>query len=134
MFICDECIDLCNEIIRDELPAGDGAREARSDLPTPAEIKTNLDNYRMIATSTAMAKLYQNVLDKRIRAAVEPALDRNQYGFRPRLSALQASITLRSAQACAIMQHCDMDTIYQDIRKAYPSVQHHHVIEAARAS
>jgi len=45
VFICDECIDLCNEIIRDELPAGDVGREARSDLPTPAEIKTNLDNY-----------------------------------------------------------------------------------------
>jgi len=45
VFICDECIDLCNEIIRDELPAGDEARDARSDLPTPLEIKTNLDNY-----------------------------------------------------------------------------------------
>ncbi|WP_157609750.1 ATP-dependent Clp protease ATP-binding subunit ClpX, partial [Variovorax sp. Root473] len=45
VFICDECIDLCNEIIRDELPAGEEARDARSDLPTPLEIKTNLDNY-----------------------------------------------------------------------------------------
>ena len=45
VFICDECIDLCNEIIRDELPAGEEAREGRSDLPTPAEIKANLDNY-----------------------------------------------------------------------------------------
>ncbi|AMM26105.1 ATP-dependent Clp protease ATP-binding subunit ClpX [Variovorax sp. PAMC 28711] len=45
VFICDECIDLCNEIIRDELPAGDEARDARNDLPTPLEIKTNLDNY-----------------------------------------------------------------------------------------
>src|SRR5687768_1500568 len=45
VFICDECIDLCNEIIRDELPAGDESREARSDLPTPLEIKANLDNY-----------------------------------------------------------------------------------------
>jgi ATP-dependent Clp protease ATP-binding subunit ClpX len=45
VFICDECIDLCNEIIRDELPAGEEAREARSDLPTPLEIKANLDNY-----------------------------------------------------------------------------------------
>src|SRR5690349_4662134 len=45
VFICDECIDLCNEIIRDELPAGDEQREARGDLPTPLEIKTNLDNY-----------------------------------------------------------------------------------------
>ena len=44
VFICDECIDLCNEIIRDEQPAAD-AKDSRGDLPTPAEIKTNLDNY-----------------------------------------------------------------------------------------
>ncbi|HYP86438.1 ATP-dependent Clp protease ATP-binding subunit ClpX [Variovorax sp.] len=45
VFICDECIDLCNEIIRDELPAADEGREAKSDLPAPSEIKANLDNY-----------------------------------------------------------------------------------------
>src|SRR3569832_898635 len=45
VFICDECIDLCNEIIRDELPTGEENRDARGDLPTPAEIKANLDNY-----------------------------------------------------------------------------------------
>ncbi|MFT4266818.1 MAG: ATP-dependent Clp protease ATP-binding subunit ClpX [Xenophilus sp.] len=45
VFICDECIDLCNEIIRDEMPPADEAREGRGDLPTPAEIKHNLDNY-----------------------------------------------------------------------------------------
>ncbi|MCW5220101.1 ATP-dependent Clp protease ATP-binding subunit ClpX [Verminephrobacter aporrectodeae] len=45
VFICDECIDLCNEIIRDEIPVGGPVREARSDLPTPVELKHNLDNY-----------------------------------------------------------------------------------------
>ena len=45
VFICDECIDLCNEIIRDELPAGEDVRETRSDLPTPTEIKSTLDAY-----------------------------------------------------------------------------------------
>jgi len=45
VFICDECIDLCNEIIRDELPAGIDAGETHSDLPTPAEIKATLDGY-----------------------------------------------------------------------------------------
>jgi ATP-dependent Clp protease ATP-binding subunit ClpX len=45
VFICDECIDLCNEIIRDEQPAGEAAREGRGDLPTPTEIKANLDSY-----------------------------------------------------------------------------------------
>ena len=44
VFICDECIDLCNDIIREEAQAT--ARAAiRSELPTPAEIKAFLDQY-----------------------------------------------------------------------------------------
>ena len=42
VFICDECIELCNDIIRDELPAGAIGKDEKSDLPTPAEIKANL--------------------------------------------------------------------------------------------
>ncbi len=45
VFVCDECIELCNEIIRDELPATTEGKDAKGDLPTPSEIKTNLDNY-----------------------------------------------------------------------------------------
>jgi ATP-dependent Clp protease ATP-binding subunit ClpX len=45
VFICDECIDLCNDIIRDELPALEDATKDRDELPTPSEIKNNLDNY-----------------------------------------------------------------------------------------
>ena len=45
VFVCDECIDLCNEIIRDELPTTADARKAGDELPTPAEIKANLDSY-----------------------------------------------------------------------------------------
>jgi ATP-dependent Clp protease ATP-binding subunit ClpX len=44
VFVCDECIDLCNEIIRDELPASTES-VGKSDLPTPSDIKANLDNY-----------------------------------------------------------------------------------------
>jgi len=44
VFICDECIALCNDIIRDELPEeielGSG-----TDLPTPREISAILDQY-----------------------------------------------------------------------------------------
>ena len=45
VFICDECIDLCNDIIRDESSADSSAAVARSDLPTPAEICAILDQY-----------------------------------------------------------------------------------------
>ncbi|HRK39246.1 MAG TPA: ATP-dependent Clp protease ATP-binding subunit ClpX [Burkholderiaceae bacterium] len=46
VFICDECIDLCNDIIRDELPNLKAVDSKADDsLPTPAELKRNLDNY-----------------------------------------------------------------------------------------
>jgi ATP-dependent Clp protease ATP-binding subunit ClpX len=46
VFICDECIELCNDIIRDEVPAeGSAAKTSKSDLPMPSEIKASLDNY-----------------------------------------------------------------------------------------
>jgi len=44
VFVCDECIELCNEIIRDELPATTETA-GKGELPTPSEIKANLDNY-----------------------------------------------------------------------------------------
>jgi ATP-dependent Clp protease ATP-binding subunit ClpX len=44
VFICDECIDLCNDIIRDETAAEHGGKSA-GDLPTPKEICAILDQY-----------------------------------------------------------------------------------------
>ncbi|MEY8878143.1 MAG: ATP-dependent Clp protease ATP-binding subunit ClpX [Leptothrix sp. (in: b-proteobacteria)] len=46
VFICDECIELCNDIIRDEVPPAEaGAKASRGDLPVPHEIKGLLDQY-----------------------------------------------------------------------------------------
>ena len=46
VFICDECIELCNDIIRDEAPAeGANGKAPRTDLPVPSEIKSTLDQY-----------------------------------------------------------------------------------------
>jgi ATP-dependent Clp protease ATP-binding subunit ClpX len=57
VFICDECIELCNDIIRDEVAAeAEQTRPARSDLPSPAEIKSSLDQY-VIGQDTAKRTL-----------------------------------------------------------------------------
>ena len=46
VFICDECIELCNDIIRDEAPPeSPSAKTGRSDLPIPSEIEASLDQY-----------------------------------------------------------------------------------------
>lgn len=44
VFICDECVDLCNDIIREEIQ--ESATEGAGDsLPTPQEISETLDEY-----------------------------------------------------------------------------------------
>ncbi|VAW44013.1 ATP-dependent Clp protease ATP-binding subunit ClpX [hydrothermal vent metagenome] len=43
VFICDECVDLCNEIIRDEME--DTLTESLEDLPTPKRIHELLNEY-----------------------------------------------------------------------------------------
>ncbi len=42
-FICNECIDLCNEILKEDFPALNG--EALEDVPKPAEIHEFLNEY-----------------------------------------------------------------------------------------
>jgi ATP-dependent Clp protease ATP-binding subunit ClpX len=43
VFICDECVELCNDIIREEMQEGIG--EAANKLPKPREINEILDQY-----------------------------------------------------------------------------------------
>ena len=44
VFVCDECVDLCNDIIREEIQEKE-AESGSKKLPTPAEIKQTLDDY-----------------------------------------------------------------------------------------
>ncbi|MEQ8954407.1 MAG: ATP-dependent Clp protease ATP-binding subunit ClpX, partial [Gammaproteobacteria bacterium] len=44
VFVCDECVDLCNDIIREEIQEKDSETTSRR-LPIPEEIKHTLDEY-----------------------------------------------------------------------------------------
>ncbi len=54
VFICDECVDVCNDIIADDRRAE--GRASRSGLPTPQETKKFLDEY-VIGQEQAKKKL-----------------------------------------------------------------------------
>ena len=64
VFICDECIELCNDIIRDEVPAeGASVKSNKSDLPVPSEIKGSLDQYvigQEVAKRTLAVAVYNH--------------------------------------------------------------------------
>lgn len=44
VFVCDECVDLCNDIIREEIQEKESESTSRK-LPIPEEIKNTLDEY-----------------------------------------------------------------------------------------
>jgi ATP-dependent Clp protease ATP-binding subunit ClpX len=64
VFICDECIELCNDIVKDEADDGKAkAAAAKSDLPMPTQIKGELDNYvigQEVAKRTLAVAVYNH--------------------------------------------------------------------------
>ncbi|HEY4599178.1 ATP-dependent Clp protease ATP-binding subunit ClpX [Corynebacterium sp.] len=71
VYICDECIELCNEIIEEELVAT-SAQEPQSKLPTPSEISAFLDKY-VIGQDEAKRTLAVAVYNHYKRIQVEEA-------------------------------------------------------------
>ncbi|MEM0514300.1 ATP-dependent protease ATP-binding subunit ClpX [Pseudoalteromonas sp. YIC-827] len=45
VYICDECVDLCNDIIREEIKDIAPKASASDKLPVPKEIRSHLDDY-----------------------------------------------------------------------------------------
>ncbi len=81
VFICDECVELCNDIIREELD--DRTDRGQAKLPIPEEIKAVLDEYVIgqqyakkvlsVAVYNHYKRLDPRVADNRNRDAVELA-------------------------------------------------------------
>ena len=74
VYICDECIDLCNEIIEEEL--SDSAEMPFDELPKPREIYDFLDNYvigQQVAKKALSVAVYNHY--KRVQAG---ALERGR--------------------------------------------------------
>jgi ATP-dependent Clp protease ATP-binding subunit ClpX len=44
VFVCDECVELCNDIIREEI-SEISPKESKEALPSPMEIRESLDDY-----------------------------------------------------------------------------------------
>ncbi|HIW96778.1 MAG TPA: ATP-dependent Clp protease ATP-binding subunit ClpX [Candidatus Corynebacterium gallistercoris] len=72
VYICDECIELCNEIIEEEMLTGESAGEGSDKLPKPRAIAEFLDNY-VIGQDEAKRTLAVAVYNHYKRIQVEEA-------------------------------------------------------------
>ncbi|GAB2539259.1 ATP-dependent Clp protease ATP-binding subunit ClpX [Brachybacterium huguangmaarense] len=74
VYICEECIELCNEIIAEEIEAAQPAATEQAPLPTPREIFTFLEDY-VVGQEPAKRALSVAVYNhyKRVRAQQAPS-------------------------------------------------------------
>ncbi len=77
VYVCDECVELCNDIIRDEL-LEDETSSSNSALPKPKEIRQELDNYVDIGASSKVCYQHNRMLDNHPRTQLCFILE--QYG------------------------------------------------------
>ena len=76
VYICDECIDLCNEIIEEEL--NEGSEVSLEELPKPREIFEFLNSY-VIGQEQAKKSLAVAVYNhyKRVQAGLQPTVGKH---------------------------------------------------------
>ena len=67
VYICSDCVNACNELLRDEIDTGSKSFHSPEHLPTPAEMKSFMDNYIVgqdeakVALSVAVYNHYKRI-------------------------------------------------------------------------
>ena len=83
---------------------------------------TKCENYRGISLINHAAKLYERILERRIRAVIEPQLGEWQHGFRTNRGTTDMVFSIRQLMEKAWEYNIKLYIIFIDLQKAFDSV------------
>ncbi|MBS1200089.1 MAG: Clp protease ATP-binding protein [Proteobacteria bacterium] len=114
VFVCDECVELCNDIIREELE--EKQERSRDKLPRPAEIKKVLDDY-VIGQERAKKILSVAVYNHYKRLQSQPS-DKRPRGEHAEVEIAKSNILLIGPTGCGKTLIVYIDEIDKISRKS----------------
>lgn len=93
-------------------------------------LRTDVTNYRGIANSSSIPKLFEAVVVNSFREKVSRTLHINQHGFLPGKSTSTNLVEFSHFTINAIEQLKQVDVIHTDFSKAFDSCSHAHTLES----
>ena len=86
--------------------------------------KVNVWNYRPISKLSAIPKIFESIITKKLSLLVSQQLVNNQHGFRQKKSILTNLILYQNKIISAFEHGQQVDSIYTDFQKAFVKVNH----------
>lgn len=91
--------------------------------------RKNIANYRVIAISPIILKIFEIAVHRKLMAAVNDKLSNSQHGFRPRRSVTTNLLNLSIAAHKALENGKQLDVFYGDFESAFYRVCHRILIQ-----
>uniref|UniRef100_A0A8D8RWT4 Craniofacial development protein 2 n=1 Tax=Cacopsylla melanoneura TaxID=428564 RepID=A0A8D8RWT4_9HEMI len=79
-------------------------------------------NYRGITLTSHVSKLYERIIERKIRRVIEPKMKEEQYGFRPGRSTVDLSFALRQLMEKNYEYSNNLWIGFLDMKKAFDSI------------
>ena len=93
---------------------------------------TQMKNYRPIALLQVLYKVLASLVRNRLQQALEPWIQRNQFGFRPKKSTSQAIFIARRLLDIAERQHSNLSLVLLDWEKAFDKINQLKLLQVMR--
>lgn len=91
--------------------------------------KADIVNYRMIAISSVLLKIFERAMKFKLNIIIEPQLTNSQHGFRSRRSVTTNLMNLSIHSHEALHRGNQVDVFYGDFKNAFDKVWHRRLIE-----